>query len=107
LSGFVKLKTKMENQKKAIYPKGVAFFKPREGAPEWVKGSLIISVKDFFDWANENADLLIHNEKYGKQLKLTLTEKGVQVDTWKPAGQSANVAPATWGAESEGKDLPW
>jgi hypothetical protein len=94
----------METPKKAIYPKGVAFFKPRDGAPEWVKGSIIISVKDFFDWANENADLLVANEKYGKQLKLTLTDKGVQVDTWKPAGASANVAPATWGGDDKPQD---
>jgi hypothetical protein len=67
-----------------IYPKGIAFFAPRENAPTWVKGSIIITPNDLFKWLKENESLLIESEKYGKQIKLQVTDKGLQVDTWKP-----------------------
>jgi hypothetical protein len=68
-----------------IYPKGIAFFAPRENAPTWVKGSIIITPNDLFKWLKENESLLIESEKYGKQIKLQVTDKGLQVDTWKPS----------------------
>ena len=67
-----------------IYPKGISFFQPRENAPTWVKGSIIITPNELFKWLKENESLLTENEKYGKQLRLQVTDKGVQVDTWKP-----------------------
>jgi hypothetical protein len=78
----------MSEQK--IYPKGITFFEPRQGAPNWVKGSVIIAPRELFDWIKANPSVLTEHEKYGKQLKLTVTEKGMQVDTWQPtAGKQA------------------
>jgi hypothetical protein len=72
----------MSEQK--VYPKGISFFLPKENAPSWVQGSLIITPRQLFDWLKENESVLVESEKYGKQLRLQLTNKGVQVDTWKP-----------------------
>lgn len=78
---------------KKVFPKGISFFEPRAGAPTWVKGSVIISMRDLVDWVKANPDVLTEHEKYGKQLKLTVTEKGMHVDTWKPnAGKSQSNA---------------
>jgi hypothetical protein len=68
-----------------IYPKGIAFFAPRENAPTWVKGSILINPNELVKWMEGNKQLLIESEKYGKQYKLQVTDKGLQVDTWKPA----------------------
>jgi hypothetical protein len=70
-----------------IYPKGISYFDKRENAPEWVKGSLVISINQFTEWLNANSNLITEHEKYGNQIKFTLTEKGLQVDTWKPKNQ--------------------
>ena len=72
----------MSNTK--IYPKGISFFPPKENAPSWVKGSLIITPRQLVEWLKENESVLADSEKYGKQLRLQVTDKGVQVDTWKP-----------------------
>jgi hypothetical protein len=67
-----------------IYPKGIAFFAPRENAPTWVKGSILINPNELVKWMEGNKQLLVESEKYGKQYKLQVTDKGLQVDTWKP-----------------------
>jgi len=76
----------MSNTK--IYPKGISFFPPKENAPSWVKGSLIITPRQLIEWLKENESVLVQNEKYGKQLRLQVTDKGVQVDTWKPNAEA-------------------
>lgn len=73
------------------YPKGITFFTPRENAPTWVKGSLVISINQFKEWINSNQELLTEHEKYGKQIKLTITDKGLQVDTYKPQPKQYSV----------------
>lgn len=35
-----------ETKKEAIFPKGIYFDRPREGAPEFVKGKININVED-------------------------------------------------------------
>jgi hypothetical protein len=72
----------MSNTKQ--FPKGISFFPPKENAPSWVKGSLIITPRQLVEWLKENESVLTDSEKYGKQLRLQVTDKGVQVDTWKP-----------------------
>ena len=72
-----------------VYPKGVAFFPPKAGAPTWVLGSVIITPRELFDWIKANPDVLADSEKYGKQLRLQVTDKGVSVDTWKPTTTGA------------------
>jgi hypothetical protein len=68
-----------------IYPKGIVTFSPRDGAPDFVKGTIIINPNELFAWLKENSLLLTeYNGK--KQLKLQLLHgnKGlyVAVDTY-------------------------
>ena len=89
----------MSNTK--IYPKGISFFPPKENAPSWVKGSLIITPRQLVEWLKENESVLVENEKYGKQLRLQVTDKGVQVDTWKPTESKTVGDNITKGVQNE------
>ena len=72
---------------KKIYPKGIRTFAPREGAPDFVLGTMIITLNDFITFAKENPDLLTEYEG-NKQLKCQMLagDNGpyLTVDTWKP-----------------------
>lgn len=67
-----------------IYPKGITFFNKRENAPDFVKGSIVISPTELINWMKENKHLLKNSEKYGQQFVFTATDNGLKVDTWKP-----------------------
>lgn len=70
--------------------KGIYFDKPREGAPDFVKGRISIKVEDAIEMLNEykndkgyvNLDLLQSKDK--KKLYLT-------VNTWKPEAAEATL----------------
>lgn len=69
-----------------IYPKGIITFPKREGSPDFVLGSAVVTVKDFFEFCKENQSLM--SEYNGKnQLKLNILQgqNGVYftVDTYK------------------------
>jgi hypothetical protein len=36
-----------------VFAKGVNFYKPRENAPEWVKGSIVINIEQLLAFAEE------------------------------------------------------
>jgi hypothetical protein len=92
-----------------IFPKGITFFAPRENAPTWVKGSVIVNANEFFAWMQANKDLLKESEKYGKQFKFIVTDKGMQVDTWKPTQQAKQETktPKTNNSQVVDDDLPF
>ena len=90
-----------------VYPKGVAFFAPKAGAPTWVLGSIIITPRELVNWLKENESVLVDSEKYGKQLRLTVTDKGVSVDTWKPTTTGAKDFQKKPQAKNETSDLPF
>lgn len=77
---------------KKTYPKGITAFAPNNGAPSFIKGSIIITPKDLTEWLDGLGKEFLVDSKYGKQLKLQLTEYqgklSLSVDTWKPTGQS-------------------
>jgi|TARA_R110002020_G_scaffold424088_2_gene633256 hypothetical protein len=79
---------------KKIYPKGIRTFAPREGAPDFVAGTMIITLNDLFQFAKENPELLSEYEG-NKQLKCQMLngDKGVYltVDTWKPEKKKASA----------------
>ena len=73
-----------------VYPKGLRTFPPRDGAPDFVRGTLIITLNEFFNFCKERPELMTeYNDQ--KQLKCNILEgdKGIylQVDTWKPEPQ--------------------
>lgn len=71
------------------FPQGVRVFAPKENAPSFVKGQIIISIKKFNDWIEQNKDL-ITDYQGEDQLKLSITERkdgkgwNTIVDTYKP-----------------------
>lgn len=73
-----------------VYPKGVMVFSPRANAPEFVKGSIVISLNELVKFCNENPGLLTEY-KGEKQLRLQLKEgnKGLyaEVDTYQPGAK--------------------
>lgn len=82
-----------------VYPKGVMVFSPRANAPEFVKGSIVISLNELVKFCKENP-VLLTEYKGEKQLKLQLKEgnKGLyaEVDTYQPGAK-----------KEESSDLPF
>jgi hypothetical protein len=56
-----------------IYPQGIMCFPPREGAPDFVKGKMIITLNEFVKWAKTQTE---HMTEYKgeKQLKFDMLE---------------------------------
>jgi hypothetical protein len=105
------------NDKK--YANGVRCFNPHPNAPDFVKGTVIISLNALIAWAKANPDCLSEYEKDGvkdKQIKLQIKEgdNGIytQLDLY---GTDAYVDPKTAkaqdqgssGKEEETEDLPF
>ena len=56
-----------------IYPEGIRTFAPHAGAPDFVKGKVVITLDDFFAWIKANPDYKTeYNGK--KQVKFDLLE---------------------------------
>ena len=73
-----------------IYPKGLIIFKPHDNAPDFVKGSLVITPNDLVEFCKENLALMTeYNGK--KQLRCQLLEGRdglyLQVDTYRAQPQ--------------------
>jgi hypothetical protein len=73
-----------------IYPEGIRAFAPRNGAPDFVKGSILVEPNKLFAWLKKNQHLL--NEYQGeKQLRLDLLDgkKGLYlaVNDYKPGAK--------------------
>ena len=95
-----------------IYPKGLRVFKPNDNAPDFVKGTLIITPNELFTFCKENESLM--SEYNGsKQLKCQILDGNnglyFQVDTYKPAQQSAlaQAPPAENAPAGTNRDLPF
>lgn len=69
-----------------IYPKGLRTFKPHDNAPDFVKGTLLITPNELIEWLKDNSQYLT-DYKGAKQLKCQILDgkDGLyfQVDTWK------------------------
>lgn len=75
----------MSEKKEKVYPRGIITFSPKKGCPDFVKGSIIIDVKEFNDFVLENKHLLKdYNGKKQLQLQLLEGNKGLYtvVDTF-------------------------
>lgn len=94
----------MANNEEKIYPNGLVIFAPREGAPDFVKGSMIITPKKFLEWAKTMVE---HFTEYDgdKQLRFDLLDgnKGLYavLNTYKPNPAKSVVT------ESTEDDLPF
>jgi len=79
---------------KTTYVKGLRVFPPHESAPDFVKGTLLITVKDLIDFANENAEYL-RDYNGAKQLPCQILSGddgrlSITLDTWKPKSADNN-----------------
>jgi hypothetical protein len=82
------------SENKKIYPEGIRTFKPHEKAPDFVLGSMIITLNDLIKFCKDNPDLLTEY-KGNKQLKCKLLNGkygvNIEVDTWKPEKREDNT----------------
>ena len=64
-----------------IYPKGMFYNDPKEGAPEFVKGRISVKSKEFVEFLKEHT-----NEAGYVNLQVLAGDKGtyLKLDTWKP-----------------------
>jgi hypothetical protein len=75
-----------------ILPEGLRFFNKKDSQPDFVIGSMVISLNELFAFAKAHPEL--QTEYNGaKQLKLQIlkSQKGnlyAKVDTWKPSGEA-------------------
>jgi len=72
-----------------IFPEGIRVFSPRNGAPDFVKGSIVITPNDLIEWLKANKNLLT-DYKDKKQLSLDLLSNKdgklfLSVNTYKPS----------------------
>ena len=66
------------------FPNGVIFKLPRQGAPDYVKGSISIKRAELIQWLNGKSDEWINLDlKVGKSGKAFAS-----VNNWKPEGQA-------------------
>ena len=80
-----------------IFPEGIRVFSPRQGAPDFVKGSIVITPNDLITWLKTKADLLSEYEGK-KQLKLDLltSKEGklyLAVNNYQPATNEGEGLP--------------
>lgn len=69
-------------EKEKIYPKGLIWKRPREGAPDFIKGSMSIKVDEFVAFLQKHSNKGWVNLDFKKS-----KEKGTlyfQLDDWKP-----------------------
>jgi len=89
---------------KTIYPEGIRVFEPHQNAPDFVKGQVLITVRDFITFCEQNTEYLT-TYKDKSQLKLDLKEgeKGLylSVNTFKPEKK------AEMDLNPKGQDLPF
>lgn len=63
----------MAEKQKRIYPKGIIAFAPRDKAPSFVKGSIVITVDQLTEWIEENKQYQSDYKGY-KQIRLDISE---------------------------------
>lgn len=79
-----------------VLPEGLRFFNKKENQPDFVIGSLVITMNDLFAFCKAHPELI--TEYQGKkQLKLQVLKSGkgnlyAKVDTWKPAEQPTQAS---------------
>lgn len=70
----------MENKTETIFPDGIIFKKPREGAPDFVRGSLSFKVDEAVEFLKK------HSHNGWVNIDILKSEKGntyLKLNTWK------------------------
>ena len=84
-----KTAAKADTKEEMVFAQGITIFKPREGSPDYVKGTVIVSLENLIEWCENNDQYLTTHSTYGSQLKLEIKESQggmlyFQVNTYKP-----------------------
>jgi hypothetical protein len=69
-----------------IWPDGISFFRPKEGAPEWIKGSVSVNAAVFAEFLRNNTKHLSERGFLTLDLKISKNTGNpyFEVNTWKP-----------------------
>ena len=90
-----------------ILPQGIRFFPKNDKAPDFVLGTLVVTLDDLAQFFKDRSDLLTeYNSKKQLKLQLLKSKEGklyAAVDTFKP--QPKDSQPQT--AELPTDKLPW
>lgn len=79
-----------------VFTDGLSFFLPRENAPNYIKGSIVIEPKRFVEWMKANGEhLSVGRDRDGQNVQvfridLKLGQSGkayAALNTWKPSFQ--------------------
>ena len=96
-----------------IYPKGIRVFPKHQNAPDFVKGTVIITPNELFTFCKENVQLMTEYNGQ-KQLRCQLLDGNnglyMSVDTYKPEAKKEpekSTLPPSEMADSETEDLPF
>jgi hypothetical protein len=78
-----------------IYPKGIRTFAKHQNAPDFVLGTVVITLKELREWALSEGNQYLTDYKGEKQLRLQATKAkdgslSLKVDTWKPTQTGTN-----------------
>jgi hypothetical protein len=91
-----------------VLPEGIRFFDPNANAPEFVLGTVVISLNEFFNFCKTHKELTtLYKDQAQIKLQILRSQAGKMysvVDTFKPATVAAPAAaagrqPATWGRQ--------
>lgn len=77
-----------------IFAKGLRVFEPKETAPEFVLGTIVLTPEDLKDWLTGEGNQYLSEYQGKKQIRLNVTKNKtgrgltISVDTWKkPEGE--------------------
>jgi hypothetical protein len=93
-----------------ILPEGIRFFPRGQKAPDFVLGTMVVTVDELLAFANSRPDLLTdYNGKRQLKLQLLNSKQGklyASVDTFKPT-QQGNAPQQAAAPSNDFKDLPF
>jgi hypothetical protein len=77
----------------AIFAEGISVFQPRETAPDFVLGEVVVDVNQFVNWVKQNQTYLGNDKKLRLNLKRSQNGKPyMDVNTYKPQPKQQAVA---------------
>ena len=98
----------MSEQKETVFLDGFIFKRPKEGAPDFVKGEMSIKVSEAIEFLQKNnkngwinADLLASKDNTKLYFKLNTWEKPADTSTPVKAGEDTREAPAATDSDIE------
>ncbi len=84
-----------------IFADGMIFKNPRQGAPEFIKGSISIKAREFVDFLTKNKAHMSESGWFNIDVKEAKSGKiYCELNTWKPKKQESN------GLNSDGSQMP-